>query len=103
VKRQRFKNMTPELITLIRDISGIGALVVFIIAMLPVFKALGKLLEAKLNKNIPYDVQEGIKQIEKNHLNELQKSSDRIERKLEKLDNIENILIEIKATLNKGR
>ena len=95
--------MTPELITLIRDISGIGALVVFIIAMLPVFKTLGKLLEAKLNKNIPYDVQEGIKQIEKNHLNELQKSSDRIERKLEKLDNIENILIEIKATLNKGR
>lgn len=93
--------MTPELITLVRDISGIGALVVFIIALIPIFKALGKLLEAKLNHNIPYDVQKGIRNIETNHLSEIQKALERIEGKLEKLDDVKDILIEVREKLNK--
>lgn len=93
--------MTPELITLVRDISGIGALVVFIIAMIPVFKALGKMLEAKINHNIPYDVQKGVKNIETNHLNEIQKTLERIEESLKKLDDIKGILIEVKTLIVK--
>lgn len=95
--------MTPELMSLIRDISGIGALVVFIFAMFPFFKSLARWLEMKINHNIPYDVQEGIKSIETNHFTELQKTLERIEKELEKLDDIKNILIEVRTKLNQGR
>ncbi len=81
--------MNIELLQSLKDLGGIGVLALFIIAMFPVFKSLSKWMEMKINHNIPYDVQNGIQKIETNHLTEIQKSLDRIERSLDKLNTIE--------------
>jgi len=93
--------MTPELLDKLTDIGGIGALIIFIWVLAPLLKALARKLDAKINGDIPYDVQKGVMNIERNHLTDLQRSADRIEHKLDKLDEIEKILVEIREKLNK--
>ena len=93
--------MNSGLIEILTNIGGLGVLALFIITLSPIFKSLARKMDAKINGGIPYDVSNGIQKIETNHLHTLQESMNRIEHKLDKLDSIENLLIEIRTKVNK--
>lgn len=75
--------------------AGVTALLGF-----PLVRVFTKWIDMKLNKQVPYDVQKGVKKIQENDMHEVNETLLRIERKLDKLDAIENCVIWIKARIN---
>ena len=90
--------MDTQTLQFISDFSGIAVLGLFIVAMFPIFKAIAKWLEIKLNNKVPFDVSKGVQEIKENHIHEITAALIRIEEKLERMN---DHLIYMKAKLNK--